>query len=149
MNELTPKQRAFAEEYLKDLNATRAYKEVYKSVKSDETARTNGSRLLVNANVKAYVGKMMQEVSKKRIATAEEVLEFLTKGMKQELEEEVVSFDMNGNVLRTTKKNTVKEAAKCAELLGKRYQLFTDKVKMETTIQIQDSWFVEDGENEV
>lgn len=136
MNDLTPKQKAFAEEYLKDLNATRAYKTVYKSVKSDETARTNGSRLLVNANVKAYVDKMMQEVSKKRIATAEEVLEFLTRGMKQELEEEVVSFDMGGNVLRTTKKNTSKEAIKCAELLGKRYALFTDNQNVNASVGV-------------
>lgn len=146
MEGLTPKQQAFAEEYLKDLNATRAYREVYTSIKNDDVARANGSKLLAKSSIKGYVQEMMNKASKERIATAEEVLEFLTKGMKQEIEEEVVSFDMSGGVLRTTKKNTAKEAIKCAELLGKRYQLFTDKIKMETTVQVQESWFVEEDE---
>lgn len=43
---LTPKQKLFADEYLIDLNATRAYKAAYKSCKKDETANVNGSKLL-------------------------------------------------------------------------------------------------------
>lgn len=31
--ELTPKQKAFCDEYLTDLNGARAYKAVYKSIK--------------------------------------------------------------------------------------------------------------------
>lgn len=147
MAELTDRQRAFAEEYIKDLNATRAYKAVYKAVKKDETAAQAGSRLLNNVNVKKYINENIKQIKSDRIAEATEVMEFLTRGMRQELEEEVVNFDMSGKVVRTTKKNSIKEATKCAELLGKRYTLFTDKIKMETTVQIQESWFVEeDGE---
>jgi phage terminase small subunit len=40
---LTPNQKIFADEYLIDLNATRAYKHAYKNVKKDETAAVNGS----------------------------------------------------------------------------------------------------------
>ena len=48
---LTPKQKIFADEYLIDLNATRAYKVAYPKVKKDEVAKAAGSRLLTNVNV--------------------------------------------------------------------------------------------------
>ena len=49
---MTEKQKIFADEYLIDLNATRAYRVAYPTVKKDEAARANASRLLTNANVK-------------------------------------------------------------------------------------------------
>lgn len=58
---MTKKQRIFADEYLIDLNATRAYRVAYPSVKKDETARANGSRMLTNANVAEYITERMQE----------------------------------------------------------------------------------------
>lgn len=54
---LAPKQKLFADEYLVDLNATRAYKVTHPRVKRDETARANGSRMLTNANVAAYISE--------------------------------------------------------------------------------------------
>ena len=48
---VTEKQKIFADEYLIDLNATRAYKVAYPAVKKDETAMANGSRMLRNAKV--------------------------------------------------------------------------------------------------
>ena len=74
---LTAKQKIFAEEYLVDLNATRAYKAAYPRVKKDESARVNGSRLLTNANVAAYVEKRMQERQKRTEITQDRVLEEL------------------------------------------------------------------------
>lgn len=71
---LTDKQRAFVDEYLIDLNATRAYKAVYMNVKNDETARTNASRLLTNANVKEYLNKRMKDREKRTEITQDKVL---------------------------------------------------------------------------
>ena len=71
---LADKQRAFVDEYLIDLNATRAYKTVYKNVKNDETARTNASRLLTNANVKEYLDKRMKDREKRTEITQDKVL---------------------------------------------------------------------------
>ena len=71
---LTDKQRAFVDEYLIDLNATRAYKAVYKNVKNDEIARTNASRLLTNANVKEYLDKRMKDREKRTEITQDKVL---------------------------------------------------------------------------
>lgn len=48
------RHRLFAMEYLQDYNATRAYKAVYK-VTDDSTARTNGWRLLTNADIKEVI----------------------------------------------------------------------------------------------
>ena len=59
---MTEKQKIFADEYLIDLNATRAYRVAYPAVKKDETARANASRLLTNANVKKYVEERLEEI---------------------------------------------------------------------------------------
>ena len=54
---MTEKQKIFADEYLIDLNATRAYRVAYPSVKKEESAAVNGSKLLRNAKVAEYYRK--------------------------------------------------------------------------------------------
>lgn len=58
---MTEKQKIFADEYLIDLNATRAYRAAYPSVKKDATAKSAGSRMLANVNVAKYISERMQE----------------------------------------------------------------------------------------
>ena len=53
--EMTDKQRIFADEYLKDLNGTRAYKVAYPNVKKDTVAATAAGRLLRNVEVHSYI----------------------------------------------------------------------------------------------
>lgn len=74
MAKLTAKQQRFCDEYLIDLNGTRAYKAAYPSVKKDETARVNASRLLTNANVKAYIQERQKEREKRTEITQDSVL---------------------------------------------------------------------------
>lgn len=76
---LTEKQKIFANEYLIDLNATRAYKAAYKSCKKDETAAANGSRMLRNDKVAEYVQQRMNDRSKRTEITQDWVLEELRK----------------------------------------------------------------------
>ncbi len=76
---LTPKQKIFADEYLIDLNATRAYKVAYPSCKKDESARVNGSKLLTNTNVVAYIDERMKEREKRTEITQDRVLQELAK----------------------------------------------------------------------
>lgn len=76
---LTKKQKIFADEYLIDLNAARAYKEAYPKVKKDESARVNGSKLLTNTNVAAYIGQRMDERSKRTEISQDRVLQELAK----------------------------------------------------------------------
>ena len=58
---MTEKQKLFADEYLIDLNATRAYRAAYPSVKKDETAAAAAARMLRNVKVAEYVSERMQE----------------------------------------------------------------------------------------
>lgn len=70
----TEKQKKFANEYLIDLNATRAYKKAYPNVKSDETAAVNASKLLRNTKVSEYIEKRMKEREKRTEITQDMVI---------------------------------------------------------------------------
>lgn len=74
---MTKKQKIFADEYLIDLNATRAYRVAYPSVKKDETAAQAGSRMLRNVKVADYIQKRMQDRQKRTEITQDRVLEEL------------------------------------------------------------------------
>ena len=74
---MTKKQKIFADEYLIDLNATRAYKVAYPSIKKDEIAAVNGSKLLRNTKVADYIQKRMQDRQKRTEITQDRVLEEL------------------------------------------------------------------------
>lgn len=71
---MTNKQKAFVDEYLIDLNATRAYKAVYKSCKKDNTAWTNGNALLRNTEVAKLIEKRMKDREKRTEITQDKVL---------------------------------------------------------------------------
>lgn len=58
---MTDAQKRFCDEYLIDLNATRAYKVAYSRCKKDETANVNGSKLLRNTKVQEYISERMKE----------------------------------------------------------------------------------------
>lgn len=77
MAKLTEKQKKFAEEYLIDLNATRAYLVAYPSVKSEQTAAVNGSKLLRNTKVEKYIAHRMQERQKRTEITQDRVVQEL------------------------------------------------------------------------
>lgn len=76
---MTDKQKRFADEYIIDLNATRAYKVAYPNVKNDETAKAAASRLLTNVNVKAYIDNLIDERAKRTEVTQDRVVKELAK----------------------------------------------------------------------
>ena len=130
---MTDKQQIFADEYLKDLNGTRAYKVAYPSVKKDETARANASRLLTNANVKKYIDEQLEKMHNDRTADAQEVLEYLTAVMRGEHQEQTLIGEGMGEQSIKNIDVGAKDRLKAAELLGKRHALFTDKTEMTVT----------------
>ena len=71
-------QKIFCEEYLIDLNATRAYKVVHPNVK-DETARVNACKLLTNANVQEYIQELVKEREERTKVTQDMVVQELAK----------------------------------------------------------------------
>ena len=129
---MTERQKMFADEYLIDCNATRAYKAVYKNVKKDSVASVNASKLLRNTKVKAYVDEQLEKMHDERTADVKEVMEYLTSVMRGESEAEIVVVEGIGDgaseARRMIKAPDEKERLKAAELLGKRFGLFRDKL---------------------
>ena len=130
-NGMTEKQKIFADEYIICLNATRAYKKAYPNVKKDEVARANGSRLLTKANVKAYIDEQLEKLQSERVADQQEVMEYLTAVMRGKKTEPLLVLDGEGKQKVVDAIPPVQARTKAAELLGKRYRLFTDKQEVE------------------
>ena len=131
---MTPKQQRFCDEYLIDLNGTQA---AIRAGYSAKTANEQASRMLAKANIKEYIDQRMAEKEKSLIADQDEVLKYLTAVLRGESESEVVVVESVGDFMseaRTMKKNPdEKERLKAAELLGKRYSLFKENVKLDVT----------------
>ena len=142
MSKLNEKQKAFADYYIESLNATESYKKVYEC--SYNTARTNGARLLTNANIKKYIDEVMSAKDESRIASQDEILQILTDIARGITEEEVVQFSQLGEELRTTRKPTIKDRMRASELLGKRYRMWIDKVEANVNQQV-----IFEGESEL
>ncbi len=132
---MTDNQRKFCDEYVKDCNGVRAYKAVYKNVKSDGAARACASNLLTKPNIKEYIDEQLEKISSEKIADAKEVMEYLTSVLRGESSAEVIVVEGCGDgyseARAIDKAPDEKERLKAAELLGKRYGIFTDKVKMD------------------
>ena len=120
-NTLTKKERIFADEYIKTTNATQS---AIKAGYAENSASVTGSKMLRKPKVRQYIDAVMNERSKNTIATADEVLEYLTRVMCGE-EKDAFGLDVS-----------VADRTKAAELLGKRHMLFTDKVKLDAEIEI-------------
>ena len=137
---MTDRQRKFADEYIIDCNATRAYKAAYPNVRKDTVARANGSRLLANADIKTYIDDRLEKISDEKIASAVEVMEYLTSVMRGESKASVVVVEGYGDgyseakILEKTPDE--KERLKAAEMLGRRFGLFTDKVSVDGAVPV-------------
>lgn len=133
--ELTEKQLAFCEHYVKTLNATESYLKAYGEHLSYNTAMTSASRLLRNVKIKDYIDSFLEDIKTERVADAEEVLELLSSIARGEAKggglkgvgggEEIITEDIPP---------TIGERVRAAELLGKRYSLFTDKQEINATV---------------
>lgn len=143
----TEKQKRFCDEYLIDLNATQA---AIRSGYSKKTARQIGMENLTKPYIKEYIKKRMSEKEKELIADQDEIMKYLTAVMRREKRESVVVTlskekstyvpDENGTMRKQTVKEDIpklveipaklSDANKAAELLGRRYGLYSDKVEV-------------------
>jgi len=128
---LTIKQKKFADEYIKTGNAYRSAKS---AGYSENYAKGNVIRLLENESVKAYVSQKMKEIEDSKIADAKEVLELLTSIARGEVTEEATLLSGNGMQELVPKSADIKDRIRAAELIGRRYALFTDKMEVEGNI---------------
>lgn len=146
---MTDKQKIFADEYLIDLNATRAYKAAYPRVKNDEVARANGSRLLTNANVAEYIDRRMQDRQERTEITQDMVVEELAAiafakatDYAEVKDGAVIIKDTDGLTDRQIKaiagikegkfgiEVKLNDKQKALELLGRHLGMFKDKVEL-------------------
>lgn len=140
MKKLTIKQKKFADEYIKTGNSTQS---AINAGYSEKTAAEMGYENLRKPHIKAYIDGRMKELEEEAIADQKEILKGLTRqARREEKEYQVVviqkpSYDDNGNFLGMEQTPQMveiptqnKDSIKARELLGKRYQLWTDKVDM-------------------
>ena len=124
------KQQLFADEYIISGNATQA---AVKAGYSSKYANTNASKLLQNTTIKSYIDERLAQLASDKVATQEEVLTYLTSVMRGETQEqtlcsigelgqEVIDIDVGA-----------KDRIKAAELLGKRFRMWTEKVETDIT----------------
>lgn len=134
MEKLTLKQKRFADEYIISGNAEEA---AVIAGYSKKYARGNAYKLVAKRGVKSYIEERLKELDNKAIAKQEEVLQYLTSVMRGELEEEVLYGIGDG--VQSTRHIEVgaKDRLKAAELLGKRYRLFTDKVELDADVDME------------
>lgn len=127
---LTAKQKRFCDEYLICLNASEA---AIKAGYSKKTAKQIGQENLTKPDLKKYIQQRMDDKEKELIADQDEVLKYLTSVLRGESQSEEIVVEGTGDgcsEARTMQKApSEKDRLKAAELLGKRYGLYTDKIE--------------------
>lgn len=160
---LTAKQQRFCDEYLIDLNATQA---AIRAGYSKKTAGVIATENLQKPNIRDYIDKRMKEKEAALVADQDEVMRYLSAVMRREMTESVVVTlskeetkyvpDSNETMRKQTKKEEIpqvveiparlSDANKAAELLGKAYGIYTDRVEQEVDMELNITVDYGDGE---
>lgn len=117
---LTPKQQAFVDEYLVDLNATQA---AIRAGYSAKTANEQGARLLAKASVAEAIASEMQKRSMRVQRTADDVMRDLAAIRADAMQ---IVHDKDGNAVMLDKPSAIKTL----ELEGKHLAMWTDKQQL-------------------
>nr|WP_244264271.1 terminase small subunit [Anaerococcus senegalensis] len=125
---MTIKQKKFADEYIKTGNA---YQSAINAGYSENYAK-NATKFLLenNGQISSYIEERMKELESETIADQTEILQFLTRIVRDEEREDVLVNVGNFEQKIQSMKISAKDRIKAAELLGKRYGSWTDKVDM-------------------
>lgn len=118
-NKLTEKQKRFIDYYVETANATESAK---RAGYSSKTAKNIGAENLTKLNY--FIQERLEQLENNRIASQEEVLQYLTKVMRGEEKDQ---FGLDASL---------QDRTKCAELLGKRYGTFKEKVDVTGNIPV-------------
>lgn len=94
---LTPKQKAFADEYLKCGNATEAAKRAgYK----EKAAYATGAENLKKPQIISYIQERQKQIDDAKIADAAEIMEYFTAVMRGQVKDQ---FDLDPPLAERTK----------------------------------------------
>lgn len=131
---MTEKQKRFCDEYLIDCNATQA---AIRAGYSPKTAVDIGHENLNKPKLKKYIDERLEQMQSAKVASIQEVLEYLTSVMRGESQGEEVVIVSTGfgcsKALHIKKYPSEMERLKAAEQLAKKYGLFRNNV--EATIE--------------
>lgn len=130
MKKLRLQWRKFADEYIKTGNV---YQSAINAGYSENYARTNAYKLLEKDSIKSYIDERMKKLEEEAIADQAEVLKYLTRVLRDEEREDVLVNVGNYEQEIQTMKVSAKDRIKAAELLGKRYGSWTDKVDLNSS----------------
>ena len=134
---LTIKQQRFADEYIISGNATEA---AIKAGYAKKAAYQQGAENLKKPHIREYIDKRLEEINDKSIAKQEEVLQYLTEVLRGKSSATEIVVEMVGDgtseAKLVVKPPSEKERIKAAELLGKRYGAFTDKVEVGADLEL-------------
>lgn len=146
---LTDKQKIFCDEYIISLNATQA---AIKAGYAEKTAYAIGAENLKKPKIQSYISERMEQKESSLIATQDEVLQYLTsvlRGESQTTDTLLVGIgDGWQEVQEVEKKPSEKDRLKAAELLGKRYGLYTGKVSADVDMSLDISIDYGDGDED-
>ena len=133
---LTEKQRRFVDYYIETGNASEAAR---RAGYSKKTAGWIGQENLQKPTIKAAVDARLKELEDKRIATADEVMQFLTSTLRGEVKEERVVVEGTGEGRSDARIITVQVSARdrleAAKSLLKRYPMQLDAKEQKLRLQ--------------
>lgn len=125
---LTEKQKRFVDYYVETGNASEAAR---RAGYSERTCRVTGLENLTKPAIKAAIDARLKELDSKRIASADEVLQFLTSSMRGELKDENIVVEGSGGGASSARivetRISTRDRIEAAKSLLKRYPMEMDK----------------------
>lgn len=138
MTKLNLKQQAFVDEYIK---TGTAYQSAIRAGYSEKYAKSSSHKLLENVGIRAEIDKRMEKLKKDSIADQDEILQYLTSVLRGEVtDQELIPIQVGRGQMEVEeleKRSDTNARTKAAELLGKRYMMWTEKQQIETTATVQ------------
>ncbi|MED4083880.1 terminase small subunit [Halalkalibacterium halodurans] len=134
---MTEKQKRFADYYIETANASEAAR---RAGYSEKTAHRIGQENMQKPVIRDYIEEKMAQKDKERIASQDEILQFLTSVMRGRVQETIPLGLGMGEQKLVKKELDGKDRLRAAELLGKRHAMWTDKQQVENITPV----FVED-----
>ncbi|MFP7288002.1 terminase small subunit [Shouchella clausii] len=125
---LTEKQKRFADYYIETGNASEAAR---RAGYSKKTAHRIGQENMQKPAICDYIKEKMKEKDSERIASQDEILEFLTSIMRGKVQETIPLGLGMGEQKLVKKELDGKDRLRAAELLGKRHAMWTEKQNVE------------------
>ena len=122
---INTRQKKFADEYIISGNI---YQSAINAGYSENYSKAQSHKLLENVGIKKYIDKRLNEIESEKVADQQEVMEYLTRLMRgEETETEMINVgNFEQELVQVPVKHNIRKQA--AELIGKRYSLWTDKV---------------------